>query len=228
MLVGATYISPEYNPHSLERDWGFFMRTQRPEIYAELPNGLGSLRQTLLKTISRQCTSDVPYNRASADPVQTETNPLPAKVSTDSVSSNAWEMYQEVGLDVLTLSLLADVPIHRPLHLTQNSMIGHWRWLRQVWRIATPLSDAAKIQVDLNPPIAEREIVDAMTQSRNNIVIALLRQSFQRLEAADPTETGDLYQSFLANLTLFCPFIGTELLWRQGLITAPKAEGLIE
>ncbi|MEQ8389980.1 MAG: hypothetical protein RIB30_03230 [Thalassospira sp.] len=203
------------------------MRAERPEIYSALPNGLGSVRQTLLKTISKQCRSYL-LNNASADPVQMETDHLPTKVSTDAVSSNAWEMYQEVGLDVLTLSLLADVPIHRPLHLSQNSMIGHWRWLRQVWRIATPLSDLAKTQADLNPPEAEHEIIEAITQSRNNIAIALLRQSFQRLEAARPMETGDVYQSFLANLTLFCPFIGTELLWRQGLITAPKAEGLIE
>jgi len=137
-------------------------------------------------------------------------------------------MYREVGLDVLTLSLLADVPIHRPLHLTQNSLVGHWRWLRQVWRLMAPLSDAAKLHAHMSPAEVHHDILDALTQGRNNIAIALLRQSFQEIEDAGAAKWADSHQSFLANLTLFCPFIGTELLWRQGLITAPKAEGLFE
>ncbi|MBX2832319.1 MAG: hypothetical protein KTR23_14440 [Rhodospirillales bacterium] len=203
------------------------MRTQHPEIYTELPIGLGALRQTLFKTISRHCVSDI-RSDALTDTDQIETTSVPVKVSTDTVPNSASEMYREVGLDVLTLSLLADVPIHRPRHLTQNSLVGHWRWLRQVWRLMAPLSDASTPPAHVSPAKVHHNIAEAIAQGRNNIAIALLRQSFQEIEDADAAELADSHQSFLANLTLFCPFIGTELLWRQGLITAPKAEGLIE
>ncbi|WP_430473744.1 hypothetical protein ACQ0MK_17830 [Thalassospira lucentensis] len=153
---------------------------------------------------------------------------MAAKVSTDAVSNSALEIYREVGLDVLILSLLADVPIHRPLNLAHSSLVGHWRWLRQVWRLMAPLSANAKPQAHVTAEKVHSSIADVVAQGRNNIAIALLRQSFQEIEDADAAELADSHQSFLANLTLFCPFIGTELLWRKGLITAPKAEGLIE
>lgn len=199
------YISPEYNPHSLERDWGFFVRGQRELIFKSLTSGLTDVRAAL-------------YNvHTSATPQRV---PTPAKVTTDVLTESAEQLCDEVGLDLLSLSLLADTPLHRPLHLTHNSLIGHWRWLRTVWRFSVGIPDFATVPSDAQPDPA---LISLLTEGKNNLAIAALREKFKQLE--QEAFAPEHYLSFLGSLTLFCPFIGTELLWRQGLIDVPKAEG---
>lgn len=217
-MTGHTlYISPEYNPHSLERDWGFFMRAQYPEIYAGLARSLDDMRLILFARIANILAST-----GKAENLQANTGQVAPKVTTDAIAKSSVCVYDEVGLDTLSLALLADVPIHRPLHLSHNSLVGQWRWLRQVWRHCVPLTYPSRPDTGLEKFEPHPEIVEAIRQGRNNAAIALLRQSFQKLDSGQSDKTGIRYQTFLANLTLFCPFIGTELLWRQGLITAVK------
>ena len=142
MTDHTLYISPEYNPHSLYRDWGFFMRTSSPDIYTCLSQGpdLATLRQTLFDTLFDSLLDQATGQTGTSHPP----GKSPAKVTTDAVTDDAPQLCQEVGLDTLTLALLADVPIHRPLHLSHNNLIGQWRWLRQVWRVCAPL-----------PPVSE-------------------------------------------------------------------------
>ena len=193
------------------------MCAELPQIYATLSPGqnLATLRRALFdQVLARTAASRAPDIPSSALPDQ-----KPAKVTSDAVSDDAEQIYREVGLDTLALALLADVPVHRPLHLTHNNLIGHWRWLRQVWRTCAYLPRVADpvTLMEMQP-----DVIAAIQQGRNNTAIALLRQSFQQLIADGNVETGTGYQTFLANLSVFCPFIGTELLWRQGLIVAPK------
>ncbi|MDG4718582.1 MULTISPECIES: hypothetical protein [Thalassospira] len=217
------YISPEYNPHSLARDWGFFVREKNPKIQAILtPHGnLGALRQVLFEH-AKAC---VATSRNQKNPATIRLGNKPAKVSTDTVSDDPEQLYREVGLDTLSLALLADVPIHRPLHLTHNNLVGHWRWLRQVWRLCStvPLLTAEPMASEV-----QFDVIEEVWQGRNNTAIALLRSSFQQLISSTGAPQPNDYQTFLANLTVFCPFIGTELLWRQGMVTASKDKGMIE
>ncbi|MFV1849406.1 MAG: hypothetical protein ACMZ66_01670 [Thalassospira sp.] len=208
MANDTLYISPEYNPHSLERDWGFFVREQRGRVFERMSSGLEDLRAAL-------CNVGRSGNQVHA--------PKPAKVTTDALAENAEQLCSEVGLDVVSLALLADVPMHRPLHVTHNSLIGHWRWLRAVWRFAAELPQYGLQHSDPRPDPA---ISAFLTDGKNNLAIAALREKFKQLEQEgfDPEN----YLSFASGLTLFCPFIGTELLWRQGLITASKAKGTVK
>ena len=76
----------------------------------------------------------------------------------------------------------------------------------------------------------------ALMAGRSNVAIANLRKMFQNLTAHYETQSvqnglpksQDALHSFLANLTLFCPFIGYDLLCRHGLIKAPWIKGSIE
>lgn len=199
------YISQEYNPHSLERDWGFFVRGQRKLVFKSMTSGLVGVRAALCNV------------HTSATPQRV---PTPGKVTTDALTESAEQLCDEVGLDVLSLALLADVPLHRPLHLTHNSLIGHWRWLRTVWRFSSVLPDFAMLHSDAQPDPA---LISLQAEGKNNLAIAALREKFKQLE--QEAFAPERYLSFLGSLTLFCPFIGTELLWRQGLIELPKAEG---
>ena len=199
------YISPEYNPHSLERDWGFFVRGQRELVFKSLTSGLADVRAALCNV------------HTTSTPQRT---PTTAKVTTDALTEGAEQLCDEVGLDVLSLALLADVPSHRPLHLTHNSLIGHWRWLRTVWRFSSELPSFTMMQSDAQPDPA---LISLLVEGKNNLAVATLREKFKQLE--QETFSKERYLSFLGSLTLFCPFIGTELLWRQGLIDVPKAEG---
>jgi hypothetical protein len=72
------------------------------------------------------------------------------------------------------------------------------------------------------------DVIEEVWQGRNNTAIALLRSSFQQLISSTGALQANDYQTFLANLSVFCPFIGTELLWRQGMVTASKDKGMIE
>lgn len=199
------YMSPEYNPHSLERDWGFFVRAQRKFVFESISSGLADLRVAL-------CNVN--------DPEKPPRVPKPAKVTTDALTENREQLCDEVGLDVLSLALLADVPLHRPLHLTHNSLIGHWRWLRTVWCFSAELPAFGSEPSSTKPDPA---IFSLLTDGKNNLAVAALREKFKQLEQEDLDPQS--YLSFLGSLTLFCPFIATELLWRQGLIKASKTEG---
>lgn len=240
-MAKAVYISPEYNPHSLTRDWGFFIEAQRPDIYAALSGSLATLRQTLVNATTAITTTGIAATGHVIAPGQIQGKgheikspmPPPSRVTADFFDATAKTLYKEVGLDVLSLALLADVPGHRPLHLSHNSLIGHWRWLRLVWRtLSQTTPNPAQAQ-----PIKTVRLSGAPHQTRagnrNNIAIANLRQMFQALQGgSDPINLEqvphDKLYSFLANLTLFCPFIGCELLCQNGLIKAPWTKGSLE
>ena len=227
MADTSLYISPEYNPHSLMRDWGFFVEQQRPDIYAELSGPLSPLRQILAASIITMAGGELVATPATS-----------GKITTDFVVPDARTMCQEVGLDVLTLALLADVPLHRPLQITQNALIGHWRWLRLVWRTLADAKPATGCfdTMPTTPKSTFATLYPALVAGRSNVAIANLRTMFQNLTAHYETESvqnslpesQDALHSLLANLTLFCPFIGYDLLCRHGLMKAPWIKGSIE
>lgn len=220
MTKDTIYISPEFNPHTLQRDWGLILRRNRPEIFEAASGNLSSLRATLFQSVQRQILTASTQPSLSAGP---------SKVTTDNLPNQSDQLCWDVGFDITSLALLADVPVHRPIHLTQNSLIGHWRWLRELWRYCANRAPAA--HVNPTSPSAPTPVTDALLSGKNNLAIAQLRSQFKQLEAA-PRDVA-LYHSFLANLTLFCPFIGTELLWRQGLmkrelVNTSQTEGTTE
>ena len=232
MADTSLYLSPEYNPHSLMRDWGFFVEHQRPDIYASMSGPLSPLRQILAESITTMAGGELGATQLGPTPTTS------GKVTTDFVVPDARTMCQEIGLDVLTLALLADVPLHRPLQITQNALIGHWRWLRLVWRTLADAKPATRC-VDIMPATPESTfatLYPALVAGRSNVAIANLRTMFQNLTAHSETqsvqnslsESQDALHSFLANLTLFCPFIGYDLLCRHGLMKAPWIKGSIE
>ncbi|KXJ51591.1 MAG: hypothetical protein AXW12_02600 [Thalassospira sp. Nap_22] len=202
MSQGTLYISPEFNPHSLQRDWGFVVSAERSDVFNVMPESLATIRAALYCSVVEESSLDF-----SPPPLQRDHQ---AKVTTDETVGNGAQLYHEVGLDIMSLALLADVPAHRPLHLTQNSLIGHWRWLRDVWRFTSS-------RPRFTGAIESRNSVTEVLQTgKNNLAIAELRNLFKKVQQ-EPDNAG-LYISFLNSLSLFCPFIATELLWRQGRI----------
>ncbi|WP_417803528.1 hypothetical protein [Thalassospira lucentensis] len=233
LVAKAVYISSEYNPHSLKRDWGFFVETARPDVFSEISGAsLATLRQILVRSLREIASAGHILSANKEDDSKPEPS-SPAKVTTDIPEATANALYNEVGLDVLTLALLADVPVHRPLHISHNSLIGHWRWLRLVWRtLAQTEARPAAIS-----PIEEFQpaqiLRDALLENRNNVAIAQLRQMFHDLHEGsckgEPEQIdSDKLYSFLANLTLFCPFIGSELSYQYGLVEAPWTKGSLK
>ena len=202
MSQGTFYISPEYNPHSLQRDWGFVVSVERRNVFAVMPESLTTIRTALY--CSAVAASPLDFSPPPAQHCR------PAKVATYGSLGNGQQLYHEVGFDIMSLALLADVPAHRPLHLTQNSLIGHWRWLRDVWRYCAlqPQRDALCT--------CHGTVTTELQNGKNNLAIAELRNLFKKVQQ-NPDNAG-LYISFLNSLSLFCPFIATELLWRQGRI----------
>ena len=221
MSKGTPYISPEYNPHALQRDWGFLVSAVRHELFEVMHTSLGTFRAMLCGSVLQHAAEDSKVSGAMPG--------YPAKVTSEGIAQEGKQLYREVGLDIMTLALLADVPAHRPLHLTQHSLIGHWRWLRDVWREtqSRPKYDATAFQT-------RDAVSDALQNGKNNLAVAELRKMFKEVQHAP--ENDGLYISFLNSLSLFCPFIGTELLWRQGRIDhdplgrsgTKDKEGLIE
>ena len=217
MSKGTPYISPEYNPHALQRDWGFLVSAERHELFEAMHKGLSAFRAVLCRSIIQHA--------AEGSKVSDAMPGHSVKVTSEGIAQEGKQLYREVGLDVMTLALLADVPAHRPLHLTQNSLIGHWRWLRDVWREtqSRPKYDATAFQT-------QDAVSDALQNGKNNLAVAELRKMFKEVQHA-PENDG-----LLNSLSLFCPFIGTELLWRQGRIDhdplgrsgTKDKEGLIE
>jgi len=203
MSQGTFYISPEYNPHSLQRDWGFVVSVERRNVFAVMPESLTTIRTALY--CSAVAASPLDFSPPPAQHCR------PAKVATYGSLGNGQQLYHEVGFDIMSLALLADVPAHRPLHLTQNSLIGHWRWLRDVWRVGS-----LRPNCSVTMPSQQNAVTEALRNGKNNLAIAELRNLFKKMQQ-DPNNPG-LYISFLNSLSLFCPFIATELLWRQGRI----------
>ena len=73
----------------------------------------------------------------------------------------------------------------------------------------------------------------ALQENRNNIAVAYLREMFHDLHKGSCVRDieqvdRDKVYSFLANLTLFCPFIGCELSCQYGLIKAPWTKGFLK
>lgn len=202
MSQGTLYISPEYNPHSLQRDWGFVVSVERSDVFEVIPESLATIRAALYCSVV--AASPLDFSPPPSQPC------CPAKVTTDVTVGNGEQLCREVGFDIMSLALLADVPAHRPLHLTQNSLIGHWRWLRDVWRVGLSCPQC-KATMDTRNAVTE-----ALRKGKNNLAIAELRNLFKKV-LHHPDNPG-LYISFLNSLSLFCPFIATELLWRQGRI----------
>ncbi|KZB71497.1 MULTISPECIES: hypothetical protein [Thalassospira] len=221
MSKGTPYISPEYNPHALQREWGFLVSAERHELFEAMHKSLGTFRAVLCGSVVQHAAE----GSESSDAMPGHS----AKVTSEGIAQEGEQLYREVGLDIMTLALLADVPASRPLHLTQHSLIGHWRWLRDVWREtqSRPKYDATAFQT-------RDAVSDAVQNGKNNLAVAELRKMFKEVQHAP--ENDGLYISFLNSLSLFCPFIGTELLWRQGRIDhdplgrsgTKDKEGLIE
>ena len=168
MSKGTPYISPEYNPHALQRDWGFLICEQHPEIIEAFSGSLSDLRARLHES----SVGKFAQNDANA-PL---TAGAPAKVTTDGLAANRSSLYDEVGLDILTLALLSDVPAHRSLHLTQNSLIGHWRWLRDVWRVGYSRPQFTATMDTRNA------VTEVLRNGKNNLAIAELRNLLSGLE----------------------------------------------
>ncbi|BDW90935.1 hypothetical protein [Thalassospira tepidiphila] len=202
MSQDTLYISPEYNPHSLQRDWGFVVSAERRDVFELMPESLATIRTALYFSVHK--ASPLDFSPPLSEPYR------PAKVTTDETVGNGAQLYHEVGFDIMSLALLADVPAHRPLHLTQNSLMGHWRWLRDVWRVGSSRPQCTATMDTRNA------VTKALRNGKNNLAIAELRNLFKKVQQ-NPDNAG-LHISFLNSLSLFCPFIATELLWRQGRI----------
>ena len=205
------YVSQYYNPHSLAREWGFILAGLRPAL--TLQNG--NLRAGRI-AIAREIQTLLPATNNGPKP-DAILPPHAGSVSTDIIDNNLALLRQQVGSDILCLTLLADVPLDRPLHISQNSLIGHWRWLRQVWsQLASDKSSPAILTPELSA-FANSAVADKIAAGRFNIAIATLRQQFNTLrDSKDTLQIPGARLSFIQNLTLFCPFIGTELLYRLG------------
>ncbi len=205
------YVSQYYNPHSLAREWGFVLAELRPALTLQK----GDLRPGRL-AIAREIQALLPATNNGPKPAII----LPShagSVSTDLIDNDLALVRQQVGSDILCLTLLSDVPLDRPLHINQNSLIGHWRWLRQVWsQLASDKSSPAILTPELSA-FANSAVADKIVTGHFNTAIAALRQQFNTLRGSEDTlQTPGARLSFIQNLTLFCPFIGTELLYRFG------------
>lgn len=201
------YVSQNYNPHSLAREWGFVLADLRPVF--TLQNGdLRTARLDIAKDIQARLpkpVTDLPLHAGI--------------VSTDSIDNDPASLHRQVGSDILCLTLLADVPFDRPLHITQNSLIGHWRWLRQVWaHLSTQkVSEASGLESPEFQKSPKNDVIDEIAKGHFNTAIAALRSEFKSLRISQNASCDlDSRLSFIRNLTLFCPLIGTELLYRLG------------
>ena len=203
----AVYVSQNYNPHSLTREWGFVLADIRPAFTFQN----GDLRTARLD-IAKDIQARLPKHVTSL--------PLHAGiVSTDTIDNDPASLHRQVGSDILCLTLLADVPLDRPLHITQSSLIGHWRWLRQVWaHLSTQkVSEASGLESPEFQVSPKNDVIDEIAKGRFNTAIAALRSEFKSLPISQNASCDlDFRLSFIRNLTLFCPLIGTELLYRLG------------
>ncbi|WP_417812030.1 hypothetical protein [Thalassospira alkalitolerans] len=228
MTDATLYMSQQYNPHSLDREWGFILAKKRPALIKS--QDLQSARIDLAKEI---VDSYVPLQSDHTLPA------ISGAVKADGIDPDPKVLIAQVGTDIVRLALLADVPLHRPIRITHNSLVGHWRWLRQVWTcfwydtnniaLSATSTTATPNTLTGNPPdnITGKIISDTrhhIETGRFHTAIAALHQQFQAISLSDKaSEISPARLSFLQDLTLFCPFIGTELLYRHGY--APNGPG---
>ncbi len=221
-------MSQQYNPHSLDREWGFVLAKKRPALI--ISQDLQSARIDLAKEI---VDSYVPLQSNHTLPT------ISGAVKADGIDPDPKVLIAQVGTDIVRLALLADVPLHRPIRITHNSLVGHWRWLRQVWScfshdtnniaLSAASSPATPNTITSTPPgnISGKIISDTrchIETGRFHTAIAALHQEFQTISSPERTsKISPARLSFLQDLTLFCPFIGTELLYRHGY--APDGPG---
>lgn len=205
------YVSDQYNPHSLIREWGFVLASHRP-AFSKYGDDLRAGRLAIACEIlgllpAWEEQKDIPRQPKNAGPV-----------STDIIDNNLAKIHSQIGSDILCLTLLADVPLDRPLHITQSSLIGHWRWLRQVWtKLAIGEQTFTFMPEAHLRDTPKSKIVDELEKGRFNTAIANLRSDFKSLSNnSDSAKDLELRLSFITNLTLFCPLIGSELLYRLG------------
>lgn len=204
-------MSRRYNPHSLDREWGFVLAKKRPALIRS--QDLQSARIDLAKEIVDS------YVSLQSD----HTLPtISGAVKVDGIDPDPKVLIAQVGTDIIGLALLADVPLHRPIRITHNSLVGHWRWLRQVWACFSHDTNNIALSPARTPPgnITGKIISDTrhhIETGRFHTAIATLHQQFQTFSPPEKTsKISPVRLSFLQDLTLFCPFIGTELLYRHG------------
>ena len=241
-LMHARYASSTYNPHSLSRRWGLFFSDR---ILSPLPSGENPNRQTqafrsqLAQSIQTDfqhsfvappaiapTSGKIATSKAENPACQPETAPILLR---DEIS-NLDSLTNEVGIDVLALAVLADVPLHRPRNLELKDLVAQWRWLRLVWSHLcqpenAPMSNNTKDNVLDVITTVQSESVVAVTrqidQYRYNIALAELRKLFQFLRKSPANRQNPLQLCFIELLRLFCPYIGHELLYRYGAIKSP-------
>lgn len=208
------YVSDQYNPHSLTREWGFVLASHRPAFSKygdDLRGGRLAIACEILSLLPAcEEQKDFPRQPKNAGPV-----------STDIIDNNLAKLHSQIGSDILCLTLLADVPLDRPLHITQSNLIGHWRWLRQVWTKLATAEQTFTFMPEAQPQSLQNtpksKMVDQLAKGRFNTAIANLRCDFKSLSNnCDSAKDLELRLSFITNLTLFCPLIGSELLCRLG------------
>lgn len=244
-VMHTRYTSPTYNPHSLSQRWGLFF-TDR--ILNPLPNGQNPNRQTqifrsqLVKSIHTDFQHSFlafpaipPMPVKISDAKAGDLDPAPAAPETAPILlpdeiSGLDDLAKEVGLDVLALAVLADVPVYRPRHLELEDLVAQWRWLRLVWSHfcqpeKTEKANNAKDDIfDVASAVRSNRVLAVtrqIDQYRFNIALAELRKMFQYLRKSPANRQNPLQLCFIELLRLFCPYIGHELLYRYGAIKSP-------
>jgi hypothetical protein len=232
-LTGADtrYGSPTYNPHSLKRRWGLFLSGRNVAMAACLKKDgktpgfrthLDHCIQNNLPTILGLPRGTQTEN-GSFETIKPDKNRVGPIILQDGISDLP-TLIDEVGLDIVALSVLSDVPLHRPRRLELEDLVSHWRWLRQIWQFSCEVEDscATRARVKIDPAIANSAgIVQNIRQSRYNIAIAEMRTLFQDIRKTPANRHCQAQLQFLRLLCLFCPYIGHELLYRYGLVDQP-------
>ncbi|WP_133125785.1 hypothetical protein [Thalassospira marina] len=232
------YASLAYNPHSLSRRWGLFFSAH---LIAGLPASLPlnhqtrALRHRMIRNIHADLKeSDILQILVRStwhDGLPAFTPPECAPVILKDGISKIDDLAAETGIDVLTLSILSDVPLHRPRNLELEDLVAQWRWLRLVWShfsAPTGILPINGYHLPADPEAIHAHERDMLThiigqigQFRHNIALAELRKLFQILKKSPANRQNPLQLCFLELLRLFCPYIGHELLYRYGAIKSP-------
>jgi hypothetical protein len=233
------YASPTYNPHSLNRRWGLFLSGKKHEIPAALSAGSdrkGDISRNFRESLGFRIQNNlvqIPCLLSSTNSLDLAGKPLSHRRQDNIVGpiilhdgiTDIPTLIDEVGIDIVTLAVLSDVPLHRPRRLELEDLVSQWRWLRQVWQFfcRTKVDNSHHISSNEADLITAKSanIVREISQARYNIAIADMRAMFQGLKKApDNCNEPDQLQ-FLYLMRLFCPYIGHELLYRYGLVEKP-------
>jgi hypothetical protein len=219
-VTRISYQSETYNPHALLRRWGFLHSA--------------ALRDACNHNDARRCrkicadslligAQQLPGTPLSSHPGQGKALKTPGKIIWDSSIENPATLIGDIGADIFSLVILADVPLYRDTRIGNEQCIGHWRWLRRVWAFFT----GNKVSVPPScpePAFSDCDLVLApLADQAFHIAIAQLRTLFHALPpiAPDQNRAFEEHIRFLYLLNLFCPYIGHELLYRYGVIESP-------